>query len=179
MNEGCLNLFGETVGSDRGRAFTKKVMKAMRERLSKYQEETGQLFNLEATPAESTSYRLARKDRAKFDDIVVANNERVNNEGAEPYYTNSTQLPVGCTNDIFTALELQDEIQALYTGGTVIHGFLGESINSIGTVKKLVKRIAHNFELPYYSITPTFSICPKHGYLSGEHEYCPKCEAEG
>lgn len=179
MNEGCLNLFGETVGSDRGRAFTKKVMKAMRERLSKYQEETGQLFNLEATPAESTSYRLARKDRAKFDDIVVANNERVNNEGAEPYYTNSTQLPVGYTNDVFTALELQDEIQTLYTGGTVIHGFLGESINSIGTVKKLVKRIAHNFELPYYSITPTFSICPKHGYLSGEHEYCPKCEAEG
>ena len=149
----------------------------IREKLEEYQEETGLMFNLEATPAEGTSYRLAKKDQRRYKDIIFANSDAVK-QGAEPYYTNSTHLPVGYTDDIFTALDLQDDLQCLYTGGTVVHGFLGESINDIEATKKLVRRIAENCSLPYYSITPTFSICPVHGYLSGEHKYCPKCEVE-
>jgi len=159
--------------------FSIEVMEKMKARMKKYQEETGNLYNLEATPAESTSYRLARLDKEKYgNDIITANEERVKENNAEPYYTNSTHLPVGYTDDIFDALEIQDELQSEYTGGTVFHGFLGERLNGIESTKKLVRRIAANFKLPYYTITPTFSICPIHGYLPGEHRYCPKCEAE-
>jgi len=179
MNEALLNFMGKDISTPEGQQFSEQVMEKMRERLQQYQEETDNMYNLEATPAEGTAYRFARLDREKFGDrIVAANQERVVKEDADPYYTNSTQLPVGLTDDIFTALELQDELQSLYTGGTVLHGFLGEKINSIKATKKLVKRIAENFKLPYYTLTPSFSICPVHGYLPGEHEYCPKCEAE-
>ncbi|MFW6015901.1 MAG: anaerobic ribonucleoside-triphosphate reductase, partial [bacterium] len=179
MNEAVLNFMGEDIGSKVGIEFTKEIMSAMRDKLVEYQEETGHMYNLEATPAEGTSYRLAKIDYEKFNGrIVSANDDRVIEEGADPYYTNSSQLPVGYTDDIFTALELQDDIQTLYTGGTVFHGFLGENMPSIGSTKKLVRKIAENFKLPYYTITPTFSVCPIHGYLSGEHEYCPKCDEE-
>jgi ribonucleoside-triphosphate reductase len=179
MNEALLNFMGKDISTPEGQQFSEEVMEKMRERLQQYQEETDNMYNLEATPAESTAYRFARLDREKFGDrIIAANQERVIKEDADPYYTNSTQLPVGLTDDVFTALELQDELQSLYTGGTVLHGFLGEKINSIKATKKLVKRIAENFKLPYYTLTPSFSICPVHGYLPGEHEYCPKCEAE-
>ena len=178
MNEACLNLIGKNLSQSESIGFTNFIMKRMNERLEKYQEETGLLFNLEATPAESTSYRLAKIDQQKYgNDIIFANHEKVK-KGAEPYYTNSTHLPVDFTDDIFTALDLQDETQTLYTGGTVLHGFLGENMPHIDATKLLVKRIAENYSLPYYSITPTFSICPVHGYLSGEHKYCPKCEVE-
>ncbi|TDO94705.1 ribonucleoside-triphosphate reductase class III catalytic subunit [Halanaerobium saccharolyticum] len=179
MNEALLNFIGKDISTPEGQQFSKEVMEKMRELLQQYQEETDNLYNLEATPAESTAYRFARLDREKFgNQIIAANQERVVKEDADPYYTNSTQLPVGLTDDIFTALELQDELQSLYSGGTVLHGFLGEKIDSIKATKKLVKRIAENFKLPYYTLTPSFSICPVHGYLPGEHQYCPKCEAE-
>ena len=129
------------------------------------------MYNLEATPGESTSYRLARLDKRKYPDIITAG-------GSEPYYTNSSQLPVDYTIDLFTALKLQDEIQTKYTGGTVLHGFLGEKVSNFETVKNLVKKIASKFHLPYFTITPTFSICPHHGYISGEHFTCPKCTIE-
>jgi ribonucleoside-triphosphate reductase len=150
----------------------------MRNKLLEFQEETDNMYNLEATPAEGTSYRFARLDKDKYPDIITANEERVKKENAEPYYTNSTHLPVGYTDDIFTALKLQDELQTKYTGGTVFHGFIGERLPSIESTKLLVRRIAENFRLPYYTITPTFSVCPVHGYLAGEHEYCPICDAE-
>lgn len=179
MNEALLNFMGKDISTPEGQQFSQEVMEKMRERLQQYQGETDNLYNLEATPAEGTAYRFARLDREKFgDQIIAANQERVIKEDADPYYTNSTQLPVGLTDDIFTALELQDDLQSLYTGGTVLHGFLGEKIDSIEATKKLVKRIAENFKLPYYTLTPSFSICPVHGYLPGEHEYCPKCETE-
>ena len=148
----------------------------MREKLGEYQEETGQIYNLEATPGEGTTYRFAKTDKERFKEIIVANDEAVQN-GAEPYYTNSTQLPVDYTDDLFEALEMQDEFQTKYTGGTVFHNFVGERL-SVESVKPLVKKIAENFKLPYFTITPTFSTCPNHGYLSGEHEYCPKCGDE-
>ena len=141
----------------------------MRERLVKYQKETDNLYNLEATPAESTSYRLSQKDVAKYPDIITAGTKAV------PYYTNSSMLPVGYTDDAFEALKLQDKIQCLYTGGVVLHLFLGEKISEIQTAKNLVKRVFEKFHLPYITLTPTFSICPNHGYLSGEHFHCPKC----
>ncbi len=179
MNESLLNFLGTSITSEEGRNFAEHIMNKMREKLVEYQEETDNLYNLEATPAEGTSYRLARLDRERFgDDIICANQKRVVEEEADPYYTNSTHIPVGYTTDLFEALELQDNLQTLYTGGTVIHGFLGEKMPDIGSTKKLVRRIAENFELPYYTITPTFSICPTHGYLAGEHYYCPLCEAE-
>ncbi|MFW6238835.1 MAG: ribonucleoside triphosphate reductase, partial [Halanaerobiales bacterium] len=179
MNEAVLNFMGRNIAEPAGREFAVKVMKKMKEKMVEYQEETENLFNLEATPAEGTAYRLARLDKDKFgSDIFVANEERVRNEDAEPYYTNSSHLPVGYTSDIFTALDLQDDLQQEYTGGTVFHGFLGEKMPDIESTKLLVKRVAENYSLPYYTITPTFSICPVHGYLPGEHYYCPKCEAE-
>ncbi|RCW50742.1 MULTISPECIES: ribonucleoside triphosphate reductase [unclassified Halanaerobium] len=179
MNEAVINFLGSNIASKEGRKFSLEVMNRMRDKLQEYQEETDNLYNLEATPAEGTAYRFARLDRERYgDSIISANEERVQNEGADPYYTNSTQLPVGYTDDIFTALELQDDLQSQYTGGTVLHGFLGERMPSIKNTKKLVKRIAENFKLPYYTITPTFSICPVHGYIPGEHYYCPKCAAE-
>jgi len=177
MNEAIINFMpGENIATKKGREFSIKVLNFMREKLKEYQNETGNIYNLEATPGEGTTYRFARNDKAKFGKIIVANDLSVKN-GAKPYYTNSTQLPVNYTDDIFEALELQDELQTLYTGGTVFHTFVGEKLNKEG-VKSLVRKIAESFNLPYYTITPTFSICPKHGYLAGEHEYCPKCDEE-
>ncbi len=179
MNESVENFMGEDLTDEKAQEFTIEVMEKMKARMREYQEETGNLYNLEATPAESTSYRLARLDKERFgNDIIAANEERVRKQEAEPYYTNSTHLPVGYTDDIFDALDIQDDFQAEFTGGTVFHGFLGERLNGIESTKKLVRRIAANYKLPYYTITPTFSICPVHGYLPGEHKYCPKCEAE-
>jgi ribonucleoside-triphosphate reductase len=149
----------------------------MRDRLAEYQEETGSIYNLEATPGEGTTYRFARMDKKRFGRIIVANEDSVQNRGAKPYYTNSSQLPVGFTDDVFEALDLQDELQCKYTGGTVFHTFVGERM-TIDSVKKMVKKISTNYHLPYFTISPTFSICPIHGYLSGEHEYCPKCDVE-
>jgi ribonucleoside-triphosphate reductase len=143
----------------------------------KYQKETGNMYNLEATPGEGTAYRLARIDIKKYPDAIFANEEAVKERGAEPYYTNSSQLPVYFTDDIFEALDLQENIQTKYTGGTVLHGFLGERILDIESTKKLVRKIAENYSLPYFTLTPTFSICPIHGYLDGEHKNCPKCMA--
>lgn len=177
MNEACLTLLSEDVGSKRGVKFAEKVLEYMRKRLLKYQQETGNNYNLEATPAEGTAYRLAIKDKAADKNIICANNEACKN-GAEPYYTNSTQLPVGYTDDIFEALDLQDGLQTKYTGGTVLHLFVGEKIEDSESVKKLVKKICENYHLPYFTITPTFSICPSHGYISGESKYCPKCDDE-
>jgi len=170
MNEALLNLINENIGSLKGRQLALEILDFMRDRMVKYQEETGNLYNLEATPAESTAYRLAKLDKKKYKDIITAD--------GEPYYTNSTQLPVNYTDDLFEALKLQDELQCKYTGGTVLHGFVGEKIPNGETVKLLVKRIFENFKLPYFTITPTFSICPHHGYLAGEHFTCPKCTIE-
>lgn len=178
MNEAALNLFGSDITSVQGHKFALEVMDFMREVIVGYQEETGNLYNLEATPAEGCTYRFAKKDKEMYPDIICANNQSVIGENADPYYTNSTHLPVGFTNDIFTALDLQDELQTKYTGGTVLHGFLGERINDINLTKDLVKKIVENYKLPYFTITPTFSVCPIHGYLPGEHKYCPKCDEE-
>ncbi len=168
MNEALLNFLGpeHNIASEEGKEFAEKVLNFMRNKLTEFQEETGNMYNLEATPAEGTSYRLAKIDKKVYPDIITAGKEN-------PYYTNSSQLPVDYTKDIFEALELQDSLQVKYTGGTVLHGFIGERISDGETCKKMVKRIAQNFRLPYFTITPTFSICPEHGYLSGEHQTCP------
>lgn len=178
MNEAIKNFIpGEDITTPRGRAFALKILDFMRERLAGYQEETGSIYNLEATPGEGTTYRFARMDKKRFGRIIVANEEAVQNKGAKPYYTNSSQLPVDFTDDVFEALDLQDELQCKYTGGTVFHTFVGERM-TIDAVKKMVKKIAFGYHLPYFTISPTFSICPVHGYLAGEHEYCPKCDLE-
>jgi ribonucleoside-triphosphate reductase len=169
MNEALLNFIGENIASRRGRRFAIEVLDFMNQRLIKYQKESGDFYNLEATPAESTCYRLALKDKERYPDIITAGTKKV------PYYTNSTQLPVNYTDDIFEALKLQDELQCKYTGGTVLHLFLGERVKDIGVVKKLIRTIFERFRLPYLTFTPTFSICPVHGYLEGEHFECPKC----
>ena len=150
--------------------FTKKVLNHMRERLSDYQEEYGDLYNLEATPAESTTYRLAKHDKARYPDIITAAGDC-----GTPYYTNSSHLPVGYTEDIFTALDIQDELQTLYTSGTVFHAFLGEKLPDWRSAATLVRKIAENYKLPYYTISPTYSVCRTHGYLPGEQYTCPKC----
>ncbi len=150
--------------------FTKRVLNHMRERLSDYQEQYGDLYNLEATPAESTSYRLAKHDVEQYPDIITAAEE-----GGTPYYTNSSHLPVGFTDDIFSALDIQDELQTLYTSGTVFHAFIGEKLPDWESAARLVRKIAENYKLPYYTISPTYSICKDHGYISGEHFECPKC----
>ncbi|MCX6789380.1 MAG: ribonucleoside triphosphate reductase [Candidatus Gribaldobacteria bacterium] len=172
MNECLLNFMGEDIGSVEGRKFTLEVLDSMRERIVKYQEETGNLYNLESTPAEGASFKLALKDREKYPEIITAGTKEV------PYYTNSTQLPVNYTDDIFQALELQDEIQCKYTGGVVLHLFIGEQLRDLVAMKSLIKKIFSNYKLPYITLTPTFSICPSHGYLSGEHWQCPKCTIE-
>ena len=168
---------GENITTQNGKDFALKVLTFMRDKLTEYQTETGNIYNLEATPGEGTTYRLARTDKKRFGRIIVANEEAVRELGAAPYYTNSTHLPVGHTDDLFGALELQDDLQAQYTGGTVFHGFVGEKI-PVDSVKILVKKIAAGFKLPYFTLTPTFSVCPVHGYLAGEHEYCPTCDEE-
>ncbi len=175
MNEALLNFMGVDLTDARGRAFAEQVLDFMRERLIRYQEETGQLFNLEATPAEGTSYRFALLDKARYPDIITANHDTPE---AEPFYTNSTQLPVNATDDLFQALDWQDSLQTKYTGGTVMHIFLGERLPSIKATKELVRRVASHYRLPYFTLTPTFSVCPSHGYLAGEHFTCPKCPTE-
>jgi ribonucleoside-triphosphate reductase len=169
MNEALLNFLNKDIGSPQGRKIALEILDFMRDRLVDYQEETGNLYNLEATPAEGTSYRLALQDKKAYPDILTAGTKEA------PYYTNSTQLPVNYTDDVFEALKLQDEIQCKYTGGTVLHLFIGERISDVETVKNLIKKIFEKFHLPYITLTPTFSICPAHGYLSGEHFTCPKC----
>jgi len=177
MNEACLNLFGENIATPRGQAFTKKVLDWMRERLLLYQRETGNNYNLESTPAEGTCYRLAKLDKTKYPDIICANEEEYRERKAEPFYTNSTQLPVNYTDDVFEALDLQDDIQTRYTGGTVFHIFAGERVEEPEAVKSLIRIICHNYRLPYFTFTPTFSVCPSHGYLKGEEKVCPDCGA--
>lgn len=177
MDEACLNLLGENIASDNSKAFTLRVLDFMRKKLIQFQEKTGNNYNLEATPAEGTAYRLAKGDKDKYPEIICANEEEYK-KGAPPFYTNSTQLPVNFTDDIFEALELQDEIQTKYTGGVVLHIFAGERINDYNIIKVLVRKICENYHLPYFTFTPTFSVCPAHGYLSGEHNECPKCGAQ-
>ncbi|OYT48695.1 ribonucleoside triphosphate reductase [Candidatus Bathyarchaeota archaeon ex4484_231] len=177
MNEAILNLFGCNIATPEGTKFAVKTLNFMREKLLEFQEETGNMFNLEATPAEGTSYRLARIDKRKYPDIIVAN-EAYLSEGVEPFYTNSTQLPVDYTGDLFEALEHQDNLQPLYTGGTVFHIFLGERIFSWKSAAELVKKVSYVAHVPYYTLTPTFSICESHGYINGEHKTCPQCGAK-
>lgn len=173
MNEACLNLLNTDIGTTDGQKFAIEVLDFMRERLIRYQEESGNNYNLEATPAEGTSYRLARLDKKKYPQIVTANK---NNDNAEPFYTNSSQLPVNYTDDIFEVLDKQDEIQTKYTGGTVLHIFGGERIDNLEAMKHFVKKVCDNYHLPYFTFTPTFSICQNHGYLNGEHTFCPHCD---
>lgn len=178
MNESLKNFNGETTATEKGIKFSEEILVHMRDRLVKYQKETGNLYNLEATPGEGTQYRLALKDKKKYPDMIFANGAVGKRKDIEPYYTNSTQLPVGHTEDFFEALDLQEPLQTKYTGGTVLHGFLGERVVDIETTKKLVKTISAKYSLPYFTLTPTFSICPSHGYLVGEHHTCPKCVVE-
>jgi ribonucleoside-triphosphate reductase len=177
INEAVLNLLGQNIASKDGHAFAIKTLDFMRNRISKYQEETGDIYNLEATPAESTAYRLARIDQKRYHDIVFANQKQVQREHAEPFYTNSSQLPVDFTGDLFEALEHQNTLQTLYTGGTNFHIFLGERLPTWKAAAELVKKVAHNTNIPYFTLTPTFSICPSHGYTTGEHKNCPTCGA--
>ncbi|MBS7641208.1 MAG: ribonucleoside triphosphate reductase [Candidatus Bathyarchaeia archaeon] len=177
MNEALLNMFGYGIWTEEGLKFAIKTLTFMRERLLEYQEETGNLYNLEATPAEGASYRLAKLDKKKYPDIIVANEKHLST-GAEPFYTNSTHLPVDYTGDLFEALEHQEKLQPLYTGGTVFHIFLGERIYSWEIAAMLVKKIVWNYRIPYFTLTPTFSICPTHGYINGEHKVCPTCGAK-
>ncbi|HQI02410.1 MAG TPA: ribonucleoside triphosphate reductase [Deltaproteobacteria bacterium] len=174
MNEACLNLMGENIGSEKGRAFALEVADFIRERLIDLQEKTGSNYNFEATPAEGTSYSLARIDKRRYPEIICANEDSYR-KGAEPYYTNSSQLPVGYTDDIFEALDLQDDIQAKYTGGTVLHIFIGEQVENHEVIKNLVKKICYSYKMPYFTFSPTFSVCPSHGYLRGNQPACPKC----
>ena len=168
MNEAILNLMSENLTSEKGQEFAVKVTNYLRDLMVEFQEETEHPYNLEATPAEGASYRLAKLDKERYPDIITAGKDT-------PYYTNSTQLPVGYSDDLFEVLELQDELQSLYTGGTVLHAYLGECIDDTAVCKKIIKKIFENYKLPYVSITPTFSICSNHGYIKGEHKQCPEC----
>lgn len=169
MNEACLNFLGENIVSEKGRKFAEKVLLFMRDRIQEYQEETGHIYNLEATPAEGSSHRLAKNDKKTYPDIIT-------NGKDIPFYTNSTQLPVEYTDDILYSLKHQEPLQTLYTGGTVFHTFLGEALTG-DAAKLLVKKITHNFRIPYVTLTPTFSVCQNHGYLTGKQESCPTCKA--
>jgi len=175
VNEAILNLLGTNIATKDGQAFAVKMLTFMRKRLADYQEETGSIYNLEATPAEGTAYRLARIDRKRYRDIVFANQRFVETERAEPFYTNSSQLPVDFNGDLFEALEHQESLQTLYTGGTVFHIFLGERLPSWKSAAELIKKVSYNSHLPYFTLSPTFSICPTHGYTAGEHSTCPVC----
>lgn len=171
MNECCLNFLGVNIADQKGKKFAEKVLDYMRQRLQNYQEESGELFNLEATPAESTSYRLAKHDKEQFPDIITSGSE-------EPYYTNSSQLPIDYTNDIFEALDHQESLQTRYTGGTVFHTYIGSQIKDWKATRDLIRSVFTNYKIPYLTISPTYSICPIHGYIAGEHFECPKCKAE-
>ncbi len=179
MNEACLNFLGEENGiaTSKGQAFAVKVMDHLRSKIESLQEATDEIFNLEATPAEGTTYRFANLDKKKFKRILCANEVEFQN-GSDPFYTNSTHLPVNYTDDLFEALELQDELQTKYTGGTVQHLFLGEEVADTEVVKHMVSKVSNSFRLPYFTLTPTFSICPSHGYISGEHVKCDTCNAD-
>jgi ribonucleoside-triphosphate reductase len=169
MNEACKNFFKNEkidITTSEGKAFAVEVLNFMRGEISKFQEETGHIYNLEATPAEGTAYRLAKHDKKKYPDIITAGED-------VPYYTNSSQLPVGFSEDVFEALDHQEQLQTLYTGGTVFHGYLGESITDWKVAKDLVKKVCHRYRIPYFTISPVFSICPVHGYINGEHFSCP------
>jgi ribonucleoside-triphosphate reductase len=174
VNEMIRNFTGEhdDITTERGRTFAARFLDRVRERMVEFQEQTGHMYNLEATPAEGTTYRFAREDRKRFPEILQAGTEDA------PYYTNSSQLPVGYTDDPFHALEMQEELQSKYTGGTVLHLYMSENISNIEACKRLVRRSLTNFRLPYITVTPVFSICPKHGYIPGEHEFCPTCDRE-
>jgi ribonucleoside-triphosphate reductase len=171
MNEALMNFMGKDITTEEGQEFSIEIMEYMRELLKDFQTETGHVYNLEATPAEGTSYRLAKMDLEKYPDIITAGSN-------VPYYTNSTQVPVEFSEDIFEVLDNQDVLQSLYTGGTVLHLYMGESIEDIETCKSLIRTIFSRYKLPYISITPTFSICNDHGYIRGEHFECPECGAE-
>jgi len=175
VNEAVINLLGQNIATKDGQAFAVKMLSFMRKRLADYQEETGSIYNLEATPAEGTSYRLARIDRKRYRDIIFANQKQIVANKAEPFYTNSSQLPVDFSGDLFDALEHQETLQSLYTGGTVFHIFLGERLHSWKSAAELIKKVSWNSKLPYFTLTPTFSVCPTHGYTSGEHAHCPVC----
>jgi ribonucleoside-triphosphate reductase len=162
----------ENITTPAGHSLAVRLLDHLRKRMVTFQEETGHLYNLEATPAEGTTYRFAREDKKRFPTIIQAGTEEA------PYYTNSSQLPVGFTDDPFEALQRQEELQRKYTGGTVLHLYLGEQVSSVEACKNLVRRSLERFRLPYVTVTPTFSICPKHGYLSGEHQFCPLCDEE-
>jgi ribonucleoside-triphosphate reductase len=177
VNEAIINLLGTNIASKDGQAFAQKMLTFMRNRLADYQEETDCIYNLEATPAEGTSYRLARIDKKRYRDIIFANQKQIVSNHAEPFYTNSSQLPVDFSGDLFDALEHQETLQSLYTGGTVFHIFLGERMQSWKSAAELIKKVAWNSKLPYFTLTPTFSICPTHGYTTGEHKQCPVCGA--
>ena len=178
MNESLLNFMNKDLKDIDGRKFAIEVMDYMRDKLSKYQDDTGDIYNLEATPGEGTTHRLARLDKNFCPGILVANEKTYQEYGAAPYYTNSSQMHVAENLDLFEALEMQDDLQTKYTGGTVFHTFLGEKVNDWKVVRDLVRSIAENYRLPYYTITPSFSICPGHGYISGEHKHCPTCDLE-
>ncbi len=177
MHEACRNFMGEGIADDGGREFAVKVMDHIRAKMEAFQEETDDLYNLEATPAEGTAYRLAMLDKKEFPALICANEEGYKN-GEDPFYTNSTQLPVNYTDDLFEALDLQDDLQTRYTGGTVLHTFIGEEIKDPEMVKSLVRKVSNNYRLPYFTLTPTFSVCPVHGYLTGEKPLCEKCDSE-
>ena len=166
------NIENIDLASSVGNKFCVDILDFMRDKMIKFQEETGNLYNLEATPAEGTTYRFAKEDKKRYKDIIQAGKEK------NIYYTNSSQLPVDYTNDPFEALTLQDELQCKYTGGTVLHLYMNEKISSIDACRKFVKNTITNFKLPYITVTPLFSVCDIHGYLTGEHEYCPKCDEE-
>ncbi len=174
MNEAIMNFTDgkEDISTDWGKAFATEILEFMRDTLKAYQEETGNMYNLEATPAEGTTYRFAKEDQKQLPHIIQSGTPD------NPYYTNSTQLPVNFTDDAFEALEYQNELQCKYTGGTVLHLYMGERMSDAEACKNLIKKALSNYQLPYITVTPTFSICPKHGYVNGEHDYCPKCDAE-
>ncbi|MGQ9551778.1 MAG: ribonucleoside triphosphate reductase [Candidatus Bathycorpusculaceae bacterium] len=176
MNEAVLNLLGCNIASTDGRDFAVKTLSFMREKLLDFQQETGNIYNLEATPAEGTSYRLARIDKARYPDIIVANEKHLA-KGAAPFYTNSSQLPVDYDGDLFDALEHQENLQTLYTGGTVFHIYLGERLHSWESAAEVINKVSWSSHLPYFTLTPTFSICPTHSYISGAHKQCPACGA--
>ncbi|MBS3756489.1 MAG: ribonucleoside triphosphate reductase [Desulfobacterales bacterium] len=177
MNEACLNLINQDIGTPEGRGFAEETLDYMRGVLEEFQEQSGEFYNLEATPGEGTAYRLAILDKETYPEITCAN-ETDYQAGANPFYTNSSQLPVNYTDDLFEALELQDELQTKYTGGTVFHVFLGEQMHHFQSAKNLVRKITENFRMPYFTLSPTFSVCPSHGYLSGYHDECPKCQSQ-
>ena len=172
MNEACMNLFGENITTEKGHDFAIRVMDFMRDEITKYQEETGNNYNLEATPAEGTTYRLAKLDKENYPDIITAN------DNGEPYYTNSTHVPVNYTDDVFELLDFQDDLQTKYTGGTTVHVFAGERCSNNETMKNFVRKVCENYKLPYFTFSPTFSVCPNHGYLVGEQDTCPTCGEE-